>query len=79
MSKGKAITTETMRKVWSLHEKKVDTTTIAYTLGISTDSVNRIIKIMEATKNGEDLTGDYDGNRKYLCQFAREYFGIQEK
>lgn len=79
MGKGKAITTDTMRKVWSLHEKQVDKTTIAYTLGISTTSVTRVIRIMEATKNGEDLTGDYDGNRKVLCQFAREYFGIADE
>ena len=79
MSKGKSLTTETMRKVWSLHEKKVDKTTIAYTLGISTASVTRVIRIMEAAKNGLDLTAHDDGNRKVLCQFAREYFGIKEK
>lgn len=79
MSKGKTITTDTMRKVWSLHEKKVDGTTIAYTLGISTTSVKRIIRIMEAAKNGLDLTAPDDGNHKVLRQFAREYFGIKEK
>ena len=79
MSKGKCITPDTMRKVWSLYEKKVDKTTIAYTLGISTTSVTRIIRIMEAAKNGLDLTAHDDGNRKVLCQFAREYFGIKEK
>lgn len=73
------ITAEQMLKVWRLHNKSVDANLIAETLGISTTSVNRIINIMTAAQNGEDVDA-IDGN-SYQKQkdFAKKMFGIEEK
>jgi hypothetical protein len=71
-----AVTPEIMTKVWKLHNKGVDERLIAETLGISYNSALRIVKIMTAAQNGEDV--DSIGGNNYQKQklFAKKFFGI---
>ena len=73
------ITPEIMTKVWKLHTNAVDAQLIGETLGISLTSVNRVIQIMTAAKNGEDVDSIGGDNHRRQKAFAKEYFGIEEK
>ena len=74
------ITPEIMVKVWKLHTNSVDVKLIVETLGISSQSANRVIKFMTAAKNGEDVDSiGNPKNHKKQRAFAKKYFGIEEK
>jgi hypothetical protein len=73
------ITPETMTKVWKLHSNGVDEKLIAETLGISYQSASRIIKIMTAAQNGEDVDAINGANHKKQKLFAKKFFGSEEK
>jgi uncharacterized protein YjcR len=70
---------EMMMKVWKLHTNSVDDRLIAETLGISYPSALRIIKIMTAAQNGEDVDAIDGNSHKKQKAFAKEFFGIEEK
>ena len=74
-----AVTPEIMTKVWKLHSNGVDETLIAETLGISYSSACRIVKIMTAAQNGEDVDAMGGNNHQKQKAFAKKYFGIEEK
>lgn len=74
-----SITPEIMKKVWKLHNNGVDSSLIAETLGISSQSAMRIIKIMTAAQNGEDVDSISGNNHQKQKKFAKEFFGIEEK
>lgn len=77
MGTGKTLTIETAKKVWTLHEKGLEPHLIAYTVGTSESSVKRVIKVVEATKNREDLDELFGvGTLQNIRQFAREILGI---
>lgn len=73
------LTPEIIVKVWKLHEKNIDVGLIADTLGISEGSVRRVIQIMTAAKNGEDVYSIGEpNNHKKLKDFAKWYFAPPE-
>ena len=71
-----AVTPEIMTKVWKLHSNGVDVNLIAETLGISYNSASRIIKIMTAAQNGEDVDSIGGNNHQKQKLFAKKFFGI---
>ncbi len=77
--RGPMITPETMKKAWLLHNKGIDSNLIAHTLGISQHSAQRIIKIMTAAQNGEDVDALEDGRYEQQKAFAKKFFGIEDK
>lgn len=77
MGAGKTLTLETAKKVWTLHEKGIDPQLIAFTVGTSISSVNRVIKVVEATKNREDLDALFGvGVLQNIRKFALDILGI---
>lgn len=74
-----AVTPEIMTKVWNLHIHEVDNNLIAETLGISQQSASRIIKIMTAAQNGEDVDSIGGNNHQKQKLFAKRFFGLTEK
>lgn len=73
------LTPEIIVKVWKLHEKNIDSGLIADTLGISEGSARRVIQIMTAAKNGEDVYSIGEpNNHKKLKAFAKSYFAPPE-
>ena len=75
----KHITPEIMTKVWKLHTNSVDDILICETLGISYASTKRIIKLMTMAKNGEDIDSIDGNNHRKQKDFAKQFFGIEEK
>lgn len=73
------VTPEIMTKVWKLHEKEIDINLIAETLGISKSSASRIINIMETAQSGGDVDAISGNNHQGQKNFAKKYFGIEEK
>ena len=74
------ITPEIMKKVWKLHENRLDdSNVIAEIIGISEASVRRIIQIMTAAKKGEDVDSLGGDNHRAQKEFAKEFFGIAKK
>ena len=74
------ITPEIMKKVWKLHENRLDdSNVIAEIIGISEGSVRRVIQIMTAAKNGEDVDSIGGDNHRAQKEFAKEFFGITKK
>lgn len=79
MRTTKNITADTMQKVWALHGKRVDNATIGAVVGVSTQSVTRIIDIMTLAKARETDSlreyrgGNYAAQKKMAC----EYFGCE--
>lgn len=74
-----AVTPDIMEKVWKLHNKGVDDRLIAETLGISYNSASRIVRIMTAAQNGEDVDSTCGNNYKKQKLFAKRFFGLTEK
>lgn len=73
------VTPEIMTKVWNLHTHEVDNKLIAETLGISQTSASRIITIMTAAQNGEDVDSIGGNNHQRQKVFAKQFFGLTEK
>lgn len=73
------VTPEIMTKVWKLHEKGIDSNLIAETLGISNASANRIINIMTTAQSGGDVDAIGGNNHQRQKNFAKKYFGVEEK
>ena len=71
------ITPKIMIKVWNLHNSSVKPGLIAETLGISSNSVNRVIQFMTLASKGENI--DEIGGKNHAKQkaFAKAYFGIE--
>ena len=74
-----AVTPDIMEKVWKLHNKGVDDRLIAETLGISYQSASRIVKIMTAAQNGEDVDSINGNNYQKQKFYAKRFFGLTEK
>lgn len=72
-------TPEIMTKVWRYHAKIEDVKIIAEIVGISEGSVRRIIQIMTAAKNGEDVDSLGGDNHRAQKEFAKMFFGVPKK
>lgn len=70
------ITPEIMTKVWKLHNNAVEASLIAESLDISTASAKRIISIMTAAQNGEDVDAIEGNNHQKQKDFAKKFFGL---
>ena len=79
MSTRKAINQEMITKVWKLHKNAVPEVFIAETLGVSKISVKRIVILMEAAQNGENIDNILGDRSRRLKKLVKEYFGITEK
>lgn len=77
--RGKNITPEIMTKAWRLHTNSVADALISETLGISLMSTKRIIKLMTAAKNGEDVDSIERGSHQQQKDFAKKFFRVEEK
>lgn len=73
------ITPEIMTKVWNLYKKTDDLRLIAETLEISETSARRVIQLMAAAKNGEDVDAIGGNNHQRQKEFAKSFFGVKEK
>ena len=73
------ITPEILTIVWRYHAKIEDTNLIAEIVGISNGSVRRIIQIMTAAKNGEDVDSYGGSNHRAQKEFAKAFFGVAKK
>ena len=73
------VTPEIMTKTWKLHNRGVDERLIAEILGISFRSAIRIITIMTAAQNGEDVDSIEGNNHQKQKDFAKRFFGIEDK
>ena len=69
---------EIIEKVWKLHNKHIEASLIAETLGISVTSARRIISIMTTAQNGGDVDAVCVGYQKQK-HFAKSFFGIAIK
>lgn len=77
--RGIHTTAEKMAKVWTLHQQRVDETTIAAVMDISKKSVNRIITIFELTEKRDfEAIDSFCGDKKLqnIRDCALEFFGI---
>ena len=79
MSKKATINQEMISKAWKLHKSAVSEALIAETLGCSKITVNRIVKLMEAAQNGENVDKILGDRSPRLKKMVKEYFGITEK
>lgn len=79
MNTRTTVTPDIMAKAWKLHECNVDNKLISESLGVSQASVTRIIKLMSMAKNGGDVDSVDGTNHKKQKEFAKKYFGIDEK
>ena len=79
MSSKKAINQEMITKVWKLHKNAVPKVLIAETLGCSKYSVKRIVTLMEAAQNGENIDKILGDRSLRLKKMVKDYFGISEK
>ena len=66
-------------KVWKLHKNAVPEVLIAETLGCSKNSVKRIVTLMEAAQNGENIDKILGDRSPRLKKMVKDYFGISEK
>lgn len=73
------ITPEIMTKVRKLHTNSVAEILISEALGISLTSTKRVIKLMTAAKNGEDIDSMDGNNHKKQKDFAKKFFKVEEK
>ena len=79
MSTKKAINQEMITKVWKLHKNAVPKVLIAETLGCSKNSVKRIVTLMEAAQNGENIDKILGNSYSRLKKMVKDYFEISEK
>lgn len=79
MSTKKAINQEMITKVWKLHKNAVPKMLIAETLGCSKNSVKRIVTLMEAAQNGENIDKILGDSHQRMKKLVKEYFGIKEE
>ena len=78
MSTKKAINQEMITKVLKLHKNAVPKVLIAETLGCSKTSVKRIVTLMEAAQNGENIDKILNNSYPRMKKLVKEYFGITE-
>ena len=79
MSSKKAINQEMITKVWKLHKNAVPKVLIAETLGCSKNSVKRIVTLMEAAQNGDNIDKILGDSYPRLKKMVKDHFGISEK
>ena len=78
MSTKAAINQEMITKEWKLHKNAVPRMLIAETLGCSKNSVKRIVTLMEAAQNGENIDKILGDSHPRMKKLVKEYFGIKE-
>ena len=81
MGAYKHMTTKQMQLAWELHEKEFTRSKIADVLGVSVASVQRVVRIMKDTQNGdfEAIERTYPSGCEKIKKFAAEYFGVATK